>query len=106
MKFIVEMRNAQEHPKPAKKLIIKNFTLKPGNKISPPLWQISGEESYPIHSSMESIVSFLLSFIECVFLHCVMDNISSSFPYTVRALDDKSLDPQCPIKYIVEPNIV
>ena len=106
LKLIVAMRNAQEHPKPAQKLIIENFTLKPGNKISHPLWHITGEEPDPIHSSMESVVNFLLAFAESVLLHCVMDNISGSFPYGVRALDDKSLDPKCPVKYIVQPNIV
>lgn len=106
LKSIVDMRNAQEHPKHAKKLIIDNFTLKPGNKISLPLWYITSEKPHPIHNTMAAMVDFLVAVTEAVFLYCVMDNISSSFPYIVRAVDDSSLDPNCPIKYFVEPNIM
>ncbi|MEN6385162.1 MAG: hypothetical protein ABFD79_08170, partial [Phycisphaerales bacterium] len=58
MKFIVDFRNAQEHPKHNKKLIVENFALKPGNKISIPQWYISGEEPYPIHSTMAATIDF------------------------------------------------
>ena len=105
LKFIVDCRNAQEHPFANKKLIIENFTLKPGNKISSPVWHISGEKPYPIHSTMSAMVDFLIAVIEGVFLYCVMDNINSTFPYIVRVIDDSSLDPNCPKKYLVEPNI-
>ncbi len=106
LKFIVDLRNAQEHPKADRKLVIENFTLKPGNEISLPLWYITGEEPQHIHSTMAQVVDFLVTVTEGVFLYCVMDNITGSFPYNVRAIDDSSLDPNCPIKYFVEPNIV
>lgn len=105
VKYIVDLRNAQEHPKKDWKLVIENFTLKPGNQIAPPLWHVTNEKSELIHSSMKAIVDFLLGVTEAVFLHCVMDNISSSFPYIVREVPDTSVDPKCPIKYYVEPHI-
>ncbi|MBU1259652.1 MAG: hypothetical protein KJ757_02815 [Planctomycetes bacterium] len=106
LKFIVELRNAQEHPKDNRKLIIENFILKPGNRISIPHWYINGEESSPIHSTMVAMIDFLTAVTENIFLHCVMDNINSSFPFIVRVKDDSSLDPNCPIKYSIEPNIM
>lgn len=106
VKFIVDLRNAQEHPQDDRKLVIENFTLKPGNEISVPLWYITGKEPQPIHSTMAQVVDFLVAVTENVFLYCVMDNINCSFPYTIRCVDDSSLDPDCPIKYFVEPNIV
>jgi len=106
MKFIVDLRNAQEHPKANRKLIIENFTLKPGNKISIPQWYISGKEPNPIHSTMIAMIEFLIAIAESIFLYCVMDNINSSFPFIVKVKDDSSLAPDCPIKYSIEPNIV
>lgn len=105
LKQIVDMRNAQEHPKVNRKLVIENFTLKPGNTVSYPLWYISGEEPSCIANTMIAMVNFLVTFTESVFLYCIMDNISGSFPHVVRAIEDSSLDPDCPIKYFVEPDI-
>lgn len=106
LKHIVDLRNAQEHPKTNRKLVIENFILKPGNTICSPLWYISGEEPYRIDNTMMAMVNFLITFTESVFLYCVMDNIYSSFPFIVRAIDDSSLDKSCPIKYFVEPNVM
>jgi hypothetical protein len=53
-----------------------------------------------------AIVDFLVNAVEFTFLYCLMDNIDSSFPFTVRSIDDSALDPNCPIKYRVEPYIV
>jgi len=105
LKRIVDLRNAQEHPKKAKKLIVENFVLQPGNKIAPPLWCISGEKSALIHREMKEIIDFLIAISEGVLLNCVMDNIESSFPFIVREVANTALDQQCPIKYFVEPNL-
>jgi len=106
IKCIIDLRNAQEHPKEDKKLVIENFALKPGNEISLPFWYLTGEKPYAIHSDLSSIVDFLIIAVECTFLYCLMDNIDSSFPFIVRSIDDSVLDPICPIKYRVEPYIV
>ncbi len=105
LKSIVDLRNAQEHPKRQRKLIVENFVLQPGNKITPPLWCISGEKPALIHHEMKAIIDFLVAISEGVLLNCVMDNIESSFPFTVREVADNALDSQCPIKYFVEPNL-
>jgi len=106
LKHIVDLRNAQEHPKANKMLIIDNFTLRPGNEITVPIWHITGEEPEPIHSTTAAIVDFLISTVESLFLHCLMDNIRSSFPFAVRVIPDTERDTVCPIKYRVEPVIV
>ncbi|MGB8226091.1 MAG: hypothetical protein WCE45_04355 [Sedimentisphaerales bacterium] len=108
LKYIVSLRNAQEHPKQQSKLIIENFQLKPTEKIAPPLWNISGTNSTKpslIHLEMKTITDFLIAISEGIFLNCVMDNIESSFPFIVRLVDDTSLNPNCPIKYYIEPNL-
>ncbi len=105
LKYIVDLRNAQEHPKKDRKLVIENFTLKPGNEISLPLWYLTGEKPLAVHSDVTEIVDFLVVVIENTFLYCLMDNIDSSFPFIVRSIDDSALDPICPIKYRVEPYI-
>ena len=64
-----------------------------------------GEEPEPIHSTTAAIVDFLISTVESLFLHCLMDNIRSSFPFAVRAIPDNERDTVCPIKYRVEPVI-
>jgi len=106
LKHIIDLRNTQEHPKKDRKLVIENFTLKSGNEISPPLWYLSGEKPYAIHSDLASIVDFLIVAVECTFLYCFMDNIDSSFTFIVISIDDSALDPICPIKYRIEPYIV
>ena len=105
LKNITDLRNTQEHPKKEKKLIIENFTLKPGGIVSVPMWYISNDEPDDIHNTMKAIVKFLMDISEGIFLYCVMDNIKSPFPFIIRAVDDATLDPQCPIKYFVEPDI-
>jgi hypothetical protein len=105
IKEIVDFRNAQEHPQKGKKLTIENFTIKPGGIVSVPIWYIRDEEPIDIRHSMKAIVKCLMDASEGILLYCVMDNIRSSFPFIVRVVDDAALDPQCPIKYFVEPDI-
>lgn len=105
LKYIVELRNAQEHPKRQKKLIVDNFTLKPGDRVDPPLWHISDDKPSLIHQEMKTIIDLLIAISESILLSCVMDNVDSSFSFIVRVVEDSSLDKQCPIKYYVEPNL-
>jgi len=104
IKNIVDFRNAQEHPKKRKKLIVENFTIKPGSVVSIPVWYISDDKPTDIHHSMKAIAKFLMDISEWILLCCVMDNIRSSFPFIIRYVDDTALDPKCPIKYFVEPD--
>ncbi len=105
MKHIVDIRNAQEHPKECRKLVIENFILKPHNVISVPVWHITNEGPVAIHNEMTGIIDFLINVVEVTFLYCLMDNIKSSFPFIVRSIDDSELNPICPTKYRVEPYI-
>ena len=105
LKQIVDLRNAQEHPHAGRELIIKNFVLIPGERIALPHWYITNGQRTTIHRDMADIIDFLVIVSETVFLKSLMDNIDDPFPYAIRTVDDSEIDPACPIKYIVEPDI-
>ena len=101
-KYIVDMRNAQEHPKKEKELIVSNFRLQPHHKIAAPTWHITGGESADVGVDMKDILDGLVAFHEGLFFHCLMLNMDSKFTYRVVGIPDEQIDKICPIRLKME----
>jgi hypothetical protein len=106
LKYIVDLRNYQEHPTRKKMLTLRNFTLLPDETVALPQWQITGEDPARIDEDMGKVVAFLIHFAEVLFLICLLNSIDDTHPFVVREVDDSELDPACPIKYFVVPALL
>ncbi len=102
LKCIVDMRNAQEHPKKEKELIVKDFRLQPHHKIAPPTWHVTGSDEMDMKSDMKDILDGLVVFHESLMVYCLMTNLNSKFPYKVLTIPEEDRDLNCPIRYKLE----
>lgn len=99
---IVFVRNKIEHPQKGKEFIIQNYTLLPKNKISPPVWFLTGESPCPIAERMTQIVEDLLIFAEDFFVRCVIEKNNSWIPYMLIEIPETERRLECPIRYEVQ----
>lgn len=102
LKFIADLRNAQEHPNEEKQLHIDNFKINPEGSFERPNWHITGASETDIALDMQGITMFLVEFSESLFLHCLIDNIETNLPYQVVEIPKNERDHNCPVRYHVE----
>lgn len=105
LKYLIDLRNLQEHPTKNKKTIIENFCLLPNLKIQPPTWSVEGAQPGPISEEMQYIVKFLLEFTEILLIHCTFQLTETKIPYYVVHLPEKDRKKECPIKYELQVDL-
>ena len=102
LKYITDLRNAQEHPKEDSYLTIENFKLTPDNQICTPRWFLSAENPTDICLDMQAIIRFLIEFSEVFILFCLSANLNTWLPYRVLEISEKNRDAVCPIRFVLE----
>jgi hypothetical protein len=91
---------------------IRNFTLEPGNKFSAPSWRHDlSDRGGPVQTLWSDIVTDMnthlqnmLTFLEEIYILCVLDNQNKLLPFTseVYRLPNDRINPECPMLYIVQ----
>lgn len=102
-KYLIDLRNSQEHPSKSKRFEFTDFTILPGNEISAPLWGINEPKS-SIHKEMNALIREFVAFSEWLIIHLVLSKQEESpiFGYQVIEIPEEHRDPKCPIKYTIE----
>jgi len=100
VKHILDMRNAQEHPKVDCKLTIGDFTIEAGNVVRPPIWELSQHNPQRVDLGMVEITNFLLEFAELLVIFCVLSSDKLAFPYQVARIPEAEIKKECPICYV------
>jgi len=103
--YIVDMRNAQEHPNENKKLLIKNIAILPNEEMQKPTIQYNNEGPFDIITEFNEIVAFLVDSFEVFTLHCLMEYLSPKYKCKIISVPQEYVDPKCPIKYRVTINL-
>lgn len=102
-KYIVDLRNRQEHPKENYTLEFSDFTILPNGEISAPLWGME-EAKHSIHKEMNVLVKEFVVFMEGLLINIVLSKEKKGplFELRVFQIPDDQMDLDCPIKYRVE----
>jgi len=107
-------RNALDinHSRPGFKVIIENFKLRAGNKVTNPCWQYdfsdkkgnTQDEPSDLITDMEIFVTNMLGFFEELFLLCVKDNWDVRIDYEIYRHKEEDINAKCPTVYYISLN--
>lgn len=102
---IVNLRNAQEHPKDDNKLHIVNFEMQPDNSIMAPEWHLTGEPPADLCGGIISMANNLVRMAEGIFVRCVNERLPENSFSIIEVIQD--VDVKMPIRYRsgVDPRI-
>lgn len=101
IRYLVELRNFDEHPG-EKHTQIKNFNVLPNGDIQVPTISLRGGEDpteYTLKEALEKTVSYLVNVAEAVVTHAVLDGLSNDFPFLVERIPDSEVDESKPIRH-------
>jgi len=112
IRFLAESRNALgvNHSRANFVMEVQNFALQPGNKILPPSWRYDlSERGGPtqqywsdIVTDMHTHLSNMLTFLEELYILCVLDNLDEQLPFKfgIGRLPSDQVSDECPIVYV------
>jgi hypothetical protein len=99
--FVIEHRNAQEHPDRTQ-LEITNFQLGADGNLRTPSWRRVGQKPTDwtaIATDMTNVYEFLLETAEELFVHLIMHRASRQFPLRVEQIPQGQREPSKPIRF-------
>jgi hypothetical protein len=105
LKYIINLRNFQEHPTKDKRTNIDNFILLPSMKIQPPQWYVTGDQPTSIFEDMNFIVKYFIQLTEVLLISSIFEKIQSNLPFYIEEIPREKRDPECPIKYRMQIDI-
>lgn len=103
-RFLIELRNAQEHPK-SKQCIVRNVHISPNGAIGVPVWHVTGGSPSEIAEDMKDAIAMLLEFTEWLLIDLIMGAVDKRWPYIIVETPDDRLDPDKPVKYRLSFNL-
>ncbi len=104
VKYLVDLRNHQEHPGDIR-TIIEDFKVLPDGSIAPPMLYLSGENPMLLCEQLDATASYLVHVTEAIFLHAVMARLSDAFPFFLEEIEPARIKAECPIKYRLSVNL-
>ena len=98
VKYLVDLRNLQEHPNTVH-TVVRDFHVLPDGSICAPVLHFSDRPLEPLHETLRFCTTYLVHLTEAVFIHSVMSRLVSSFPFAIEEIPDAEVMSECPIKY-------
>lgn len=98
-RYLIELRNSQEHPRPEKTTRIENFRIQADGSLREPVWYVTGESPRSIHLEMPAAVDRLIEMAEWALIHLVDYRLDSKWPWVLEHVPDAQIDSSCPIRY-------
>ncbi|PSW28450.1 hypothetical protein C9J19_11310 [Photobacterium phosphoreum] len=106
IRLLSECRNAIEHSGDGQKLIIENFSIKPGNRFSSPAWTYDLTKKLSIKkgpndllNDLDVLCSNMMQLIEDLIVLVVMNKLENHSILTLFKLDEKAIKNECPVRY-------
>jgi hypothetical protein len=99
IRYLIELRNFQEHAKSKKRTHINNFRVLPDGSIVEPMWNVTGDDPAPIREEMLQAIEVLISAAEMVLIHLVLAASDSRVPLIVVETPNDQVRAEMPIRY-------
>ena len=101
VRYIVELRNFDEHPG-EKRTVVKNLHVLPNGKIQAPTICLEGEDSsqeYFLSSIPLRVTEYLTVVAEHVVIHSVINGLRPDLPFVVQSIPDSEIDGSKPVRF-------
>jgi hypothetical protein len=99
IRYLISLRNFQEHAKETKRTHVDNFRVLPNGSIVEPMWYVTGEDPAPIRAEMRQAIDVLISAAEMVLIHLVLSTVDPRLPFIVVETPENEVRAEMPIKY-------
>ena len=99
IRYLIELRNGQEHPQPGLTTRIDNVRIQPDGSARAPMWYRTGETPRPVHKEMVAGIDLLVEVSEWMLIFLVDERLDVRWPWAIEELDTKSINPKMPIRY-------
>lgn len=104
VKYIVDLRNFQEHPGKVS-AVLDDFHVLPDGSVSAPILHLSNEDPQPLGERLTEVSVYLVHLTEAIFIHSIMRRLDGRWPVVLSELETSAIDPKCPIKYRLVINV-
>ncbi|MFZ6039750.1 hypothetical protein ACOV11_04485 [Vibrio natriegens] len=108
IRLLSELRNAIEHSGAGQYVEIENFSIKPGNRYSPPSWTYDLTKKlkvkkgpYDLLNELDVLCSNMMHLIEDLIVLVTLEKLEDHQIITLYKLDEQSIKTECPVRYDV-----
>lgn len=99
IRYLIALRNGQEHPKPDTRTDIRNYRLQADGTLAPPTWSVSDHPPAAIALEMPTGIERLIEVAEGLLIYLVDWQLDTRLPYLLEELADEEVDPEKPIRF-------
>jgi len=100
-RYLIELRNGQEHPKLGKATVIQNVRVQADGSVAAPVWFVTGEIPRPIHAEMSAAIDTMIEMAELMLILLVDECLDKRWPFVVEELPPSERNANMPVKYKV-----
>ncbi|PSW18666.1 hypothetical protein C9I94_24375 [Photobacterium swingsii] len=108
IRLLSECRNAIEHSGEGQRIEVENFSIKPGNRFSLPVWTYDLTKKLKVKkgphdllNDLDVLCSNMMHLIEDLIVLVVMDKLKSHPILALYKIDEQALKSECPVRYDV-----
>jgi hypothetical protein len=98
-RYLIDLRNCQEHPTPTKSTYIQNIRVQPDGSVAAPVWYVTGAAPRPIHLDAAAGIQRMIEMAELMLIHLVDECLDARWPFVIQELDQSERDSTMPIRY-------
>lgn len=98
VKYLIDLRNLQEHPGEIR-TIITDFCVLPTGQIASPKIHLSHQDPQALHEYIHAAARYLVKLTEAAFIHSIMLRLSGNIPFYIEEIESTAIKAECPIKY-------
>lgn len=98
-RYLIDLRNAQEHPKAELATIIQNVRIQPDGSPAAPMWFVTGSTPRPIHLEAPAAIERMIEMAELMLIFLVDQCLDPRWPFFIEEIPGPSRDPSQPIRF-------
>ena len=98
-RYVIDLRNAQEHPKAGRVTHIQNVRIQPDGSPAAPVWFVTGATPRPIHVETAAAINRIMEMAELMLIFLVDQRLDPRWPFAIEEVPDSERNPSQPIRF-------
>jgi len=98
-RHVIELRNAQEHPKPERATNIQNVRIQPDGSPLAPVWFVTGGTPRPVHLEAAAGIERIIEMAELMLIFLVDQRLDNRWPFIIEEVPEAARNPTQPIRF-------
>lgn len=98
---LLELRNAQEHPKGGQRLHIVNYRVQPDGSVAGPAWNITGRPAEPVRGALTKAIDQMVDITELMVVHLIDECLDIRWPFVLQEIMASERNVTIPMRFTV-----